>query len=143
MRKQSEGDGEHVSRPMLKTTSWRSPGGPTNIYIQGVDSVGQLSTEIRYLKEENESLQQRLQQASKEAALLKEAVLLERVKVKEAELEAQKLAAQSRKQQGEAEANGAEIAQLKHEKQQQQEAVNRCVCACTRPHVLVSLCPHV
>lgn len=47
--------------------------------------------------------------------------------MKEAELEVEKLAAQSRKQQSETDANGAEIAQLKHERQQHQEAINRCV----------------
>lgn len=38
------------------------------------------------------------------------------------------MAARSRKQQSEAEANGGEIAQLKHERQQHQGAINRCVC---------------
>ena len=42
-----------------------SPGAPTNIYIQGLDSVGQLSSEIRLLKEENVSLQNQLKQASR------------------------------------------------------------------------------
>lgn len=36
-------------------------GPPTNIYIQGLDTVTQLSSEIRVLKEENLSLQSRLQ----------------------------------------------------------------------------------
>lgn len=40
------------------------PGGaPTNIYIQGLDSVNQLSNEIRVLKEENHTLQDKLQLA--------------------------------------------------------------------------------
>lgn len=47
---------------MLNTTTSASPGGPTNIYIQGLDSVAQLSTEIRYLKEEKESLQKQVEQ---------------------------------------------------------------------------------
>lgn len=47
---------------MLNTTTSTSPGGPTNIYIQGLDSVAQLSTEIRYLKEEKESLQKQVEQ---------------------------------------------------------------------------------
>lgn len=37
------------------------PGAPTNIYIQGLDTVTQLSNEIRVLKEENLGLQSRLQ----------------------------------------------------------------------------------
>lgn len=37
------------------------PGAPTNIYIQGLDTVTQLSTEIRVLKEENLGLQSRIQ----------------------------------------------------------------------------------
>lgn len=36
-------------------------GAPTNIYIQGLDTVTQLSNEIRVLKEENLGLQSRLQ----------------------------------------------------------------------------------
>lgn len=38
------------------------PGGPTNIYIQGLDSVGQLSAELRVLKEDKVSLQQQLEE---------------------------------------------------------------------------------
>ncbi|TKS75200.1 Myomegalin Cardiomyopathy-associated protein 2 [Collichthys lucidus] len=70
-------------------------GAPTNIYIQGLDSVGQLSSEIRLLKEENVSLQNQLKRAtkegSKEAEQLREAALLERARLKEAELEADRL----------------------------------------------------
>ncbi|TNM87742.1 hypothetical protein fugu_005963 [Takifugu bimaculatus] len=40
-------------------------GGPTNIYIQGLDSVAQLSSEVRSLKEENISLQNQLKQAGR------------------------------------------------------------------------------
>lgn len=36
------------------------PGAPTNIYIQGLDTVTQLSNEIRLLKDENTALQTRL-----------------------------------------------------------------------------------
>lgn len=53
---------EHVSTTMLNMTTSTSPGGPTNIYIQGLDSVAQLSTELRYLKEEKESLQKQVEQ---------------------------------------------------------------------------------
>lgn len=49
----------------MVNTSLSSPGAPTNIYIQGLDSVGQLSSEIRLLKEENVSLQNQLKQATK------------------------------------------------------------------------------
>lgn len=41
------------------------PGAPTNIYIQGLDSGGQLSSEMRLLKEENVSLQNQLKQATR------------------------------------------------------------------------------
>lgn len=40
-------------------------GAPTNIYIQGLDSVSQLSNEVRVLKEENQALQSQLQEASR------------------------------------------------------------------------------
>lgn len=45
--------------------SMSSPGAPTNIYIQGLDSVGQLSSELRLMKEENVSLQNQLKQATR------------------------------------------------------------------------------
>ncbi|XP_039983654.1 LOW QUALITY PROTEIN: myomegalin [Xiphias gladius] len=104
-------------------------GAPTNIYIQGLDSVGQLSSEIRLLKEENVSLQNQLKQAaregSEEADQLREAALLERARVKEAELEAERWAGQSRKLQAEAEAHNQEITQLKQDRQRNQETINR------------------
>ncbi|XP_056233549.1 myomegalin isoform X3 [Seriola aureovittata] len=104
-------------------------GAPTNIYIQGLDSVGQLSSEIRLLKEENISLQNQLKQAtregSKEVDQLKEAALLERARLKEAELEVERWAERSRKLQAEAEAHNQEITQLKQDRQRNQETINR------------------
>ncbi|XP_041861960.1 myomegalin isoform X2 [Melanotaenia boesemani] len=104
-------------------------GAPTNIYIQGLDSVSQLSSEVRFLKEENVSLQTQLKQATREgsteAEQLREAMLLERARLKEAELEAERCAEKSRKLQAEAEARGLEVAQLKQDKQRNQETINR------------------
>ncbi|CAJ1059465.1 myomegalin isoform X4 [Xyrichtys novacula] len=104
-------------------------GAPTNIYIQGLDSVSQLSTEIRLLKEENVSLQNQLKQTSregsKEVEQLREAALLDRARLKEAELEAVRWTEQIRKQQSEAETRSQEISQLKVDRQKNQEAVNR------------------
>ncbi|XP_042369157.1 myomegalin [Plectropomus leopardus] len=93
-------------------------GAPTNIYIQGLDSVSQLSSEIRLLKEENISLQNQLKQASRESS--KEAEQL-----KKAELEAERWAEKSRKLQDEADARSKEIAQLKLDRQKNQETINR------------------
>nr|XP_046247378.1 myomegalin isoform X4 [Scatophagus argus] len=104
-------------------------GAPTNIYIQGLDSVGQLSGEIRFLKEENVSLQNQLRQAtregSKEVERLREAALLERARLKEAELEAERWAEQSQKLQTDAEDRNQEITQLKQDRQRKEEAINR------------------
>ncbi|XP_031731914.1 myomegalin isoform X6 [Anarrhichthys ocellatus] len=93
-------------------------GAPTNIYIQGLDSVGQLSSEIRLLKEENVSLQNQLKQAPREGS--KEAEQL-----RGAELEAERWAEQSRKLQTEAEARSHENTELKQDRQKNQEAINR------------------
>ncbi|XP_078025176.1 myomegalin isoform X7 [Epinephelus lanceolatus] len=93
-------------------------GAPTNIYIQGLDSVSQLSSEIRLLKEENISLQNQLKQATRKSS--KEAEQL-----KKAELEAERWAEQSRKLQAEADTHSEEIAQLKQDRQKNQEAINR------------------
>ncbi|XP_071260742.1 myomegalin-like isoform X2 [Salvelinus alpinus] len=107
----------------------RDKGAPNNIYIQGLDSVSQLSSEIRALKEENLSLQARLQQASrdssKEAEQLREALLLGRARVKEAELETERWAEQGRKLQKQTQAQTLEITQLKQDRQNDQEAIKR------------------
>ncbi|XP_024134216.1 myomegalin isoform X3 [Oryzias melastigma] len=104
-------------------------GAPTNIYIQGLDSVSQLSCQVGVLKEENISLQTQLKQATregnKEVEQLREALLQEQSRLKEAELNAERWAVQSRKLQGEAEANVQEILELKQDQQQKQETINR------------------
>lgn len=66
-------------------------------------------------------------EGSKEAEQLREAALLERARLKEVELEAERWAEQSRKLQAEAEARSQEIAQLKQDRQRNQETINRCV----------------
>ncbi|KAM8875635.1 myomegalin isoform 3-T3 [Spinachia spinachia] len=93
-------------------------GAPTNIYIQGLDSVGQLSSELRLRKEENVSLQNQLKQATTEG--IKEAEQL-----REAGLEVERWAEQSRKLQTEAEACSHEMTQLKQDRQKNQETINR------------------
>ncbi|XP_056459300.1 myomegalin [Gadus chalcogrammus] len=107
----------------------REKGAPTNIYIQGLDSLGQLSGELRQLKEENLGLQGRLQQASRDGGLeaerLQEAALLAKARVKEAELEAERLAEQNRKLQMDAQSTSLEVGQLKQDKQTSIEAINR------------------
>ncbi|XP_073789571.1 myomegalin isoform X8 [Danio rerio] len=94
---------------------------PTNIYIQGLDSVSQLSNEIRVLKEENHTLQNQLQQArtdgSKEMERLREAVLSVRGQLKQAELEADKWADQCRRMQAQIRDQTQTVLQLKEEKQ--------------------------
>ncbi|XP_047199054.1 myomegalin isoform X4 [Hippoglossus stenolepis] len=100
-------------------------GAPTNIYIQGLDSVGQLSSEIRLLKEENVSLQNQLKQNTAEVDQLREASLLDRAKLKEAELAMDKWAEQSRKLQAEVEAHDRENTQLREERERRQETINR------------------
>ncbi|XP_029003245.1 myomegalin isoform X13 [Betta splendens] len=104
-------------------------GAPTNIYIQGLDSVGQLSTEIRLLKEENCVLQKQLELAAgdstQELEQLREAALLERARLQQAELEAERWAERGRKLQAEAEAHGRELSQLNQDRRRKQDAINR------------------
>ncbi|XP_068174699.1 myomegalin isoform X3 [Antennarius striatus] len=103
-------------------------GAPTNIYIQGLDSVGRLSSDMRLLKEENLSLQERLKEAregSKEAEQLRQAALVQRASLKEAELKAERWAGQIRDLQAEAESHNREINQLKKERLRNQEDVKR------------------
>ncbi|XP_038858828.1 myomegalin isoform X3 [Salvelinus namaycush] len=107
----------------------QATGAPTNIYIQGLDSISQLSSEIRFLKVENLSLQDRLQQASrdgsKEGEQLREAVLLGRARVKDAELETERWAEQGRRLYTQTQAQTLEITQLKQDRQSNQETINR------------------
>lgn len=64
-------------------------------------------------------------EGSEEAEQLREAVLLDRARLKEAELESERWAEQSRKLQSEAEARSQELTQLKLDRQKNQEAINR------------------
>lgn len=64
-------------------------------------------------------------EGSEEAEQLREAVLLGRARLKEAELESERWAEQSRKLQSEAEAHSQELTQLKQDRQKNQEAINR------------------
>ncbi|XP_058611170.1 myomegalin isoform X6 [Onychostoma macrolepis] len=96
-------------------------GAPTNIYIQGLDSVTQLSNEIRVLKEENHALQTQLQQArtdgGKEVERLKEVVLSVRGQLKQAELEADRWAGQCSRLQSQVREQAQAVLHLKQEKQ--------------------------
>ncbi|GAA6105094.1 myomegalin isoform X2 [Tachysurus ichikawai] len=104
-------------------------GAPTNIYIQGLDSVGQLSNEVRVLKEENQALQSQLQQASrdgmKQAEQMRDAVLSEHTRLKQAEMEAEKWAGQFRQAQAQLREQAQAVLQLKQDKQMSLENANR------------------
>ncbi|XP_016391520.1 myomegalin-like isoform X1 [Sinocyclocheilus rhinocerous] len=96
-------------------------GAPTNIYIQGLDSISQLSNEIRALKQENHALQNQIQQTrtegSKEMERLREVVLSGRGQLKQAELEADRWADQCRRLQAQNREQAQAVLQLKQEKQ--------------------------
>ncbi|XP_035799766.2 myomegalin isoform X5 [Amphiprion ocellaris] len=104
-------------------------GAPTNIYIHGLDSASQLSSEIMLLKEKNVNLENQLKQvtreSNKEAEQLREAAFIEQSRLKEAQLEAERWAEQSRKLQAEAESHSREITQLKHHRLRDQESIHR------------------
>ncbi|XP_053342275.1 myomegalin-like isoform X9 [Clarias gariepinus] len=106
----------------------RDGGAPTNIYIQGLDTVTQLSNEIRVLKEENLSLQSRLQASrdnSKEVAQLREAVVSGRARLKQAELEAEQWKEELRRLQTHNCEQSKQIQQLRQDRQSNQEHNNR------------------
>ncbi|XP_056149719.1 myomegalin-like [Lampris incognitus] len=109
-------------------TTGRDGGAPTNIYIQGLDTVTQLSNEIRILKEENLALQSRLQASSdtcEEAVQLREAVLAGRARLKQAELEAEQWKEELRRLQAHSQEQGQQIQMLRQERQNSQEKTNR------------------
>lgn len=64
-------------------------------------------------------------EGSKEVEQLRDAMLQQQSRLKEAELNAETWAEQSRKLEAEAEAHVQEILQLKQEKQKKQETINR------------------
>uniref|UniRef100_A0AAY5KYA4 Centrosomin N-terminal motif 1 domain-containing protein n=1 Tax=Esox lucius TaxID=8010 RepID=A0AAY5KYA4_ESOLU len=107
----------------------REGGAPTNIYIQGLDSVSKLSNEIRVLKEENLSLQARLQAssgtASLEAEQLREAVGTGRARLKQAELEAEQWKEELRRLQTHSQEQGQQIHTLRQERQNIHDINNR------------------
>ncbi|XP_074507165.1 myomegalin-like isoform X2 [Sebastes fasciatus] len=106
----------------------RDGGAPTNIYIQGLDTVTQLSNEIRVLKEENLGLQSRLQTSTdscEEVVQLREAVFTARARLKQAELEAEQWKEELRRLQAHSQEQGQQIHILRQERQASQERTNR------------------
>ncbi|KAG7214689.1 hypothetical protein INR49_010581 [Caranx melampygus] len=109
-------------------TVGRDGGAPTNIYIQGLDTVTQLSNEIRVLKEENLGLQSRLQASTdtcEEVVQLREAVFTARARLKQAELEAEQWKEELRRLQTHSQEQGQQIHTLRQERQASQERTNR------------------
>lgn len=106
----------------------REGGAPTNIYIQGLDTVTQLSNEIRVLKEENLGLQSRLQastESCEEVIQLRDAVFTARARLKQAELEAEQWKEELRRLQSHSQEQGQQIHILRQERQMSQETTNR------------------
>ncbi|XP_067309039.1 myomegalin isoform X8 [Pseudorasbora parva] len=101
---------------------------PTNIFIQSHDAVSQLTNEVRALKEENLALQSRLQasrDSSEEAEQLREAVLSGRVRLQQAELEAEQWKEELRRLQKHNCEQSQQIQQLRQDRQNSQEHNNR------------------
>ncbi|KAG7457198.1 hypothetical protein MATL_G00243970 [Megalops atlanticus] len=106
----------------------RHDGAPTNIYIQGLESLSQLTNENQALKEEILGLQARLQasrDSCQEAEQLREAVLTGRAQLKQAELEAEEWKEELRRLQAHSCKQGQEIQQLRQDRQNSQENNNR------------------
>ncbi|KAM8849374.1 myomegalin isoform 3-T3 [Spinachia spinachia] len=106
----------------------RDGGASTNIYIQGLDTVTQLSNEIRVLKEENLGLKSHLQASTdtcEEVVQLREAVFAARARLKQAELEAEQWKEELRRLQAHTQEQGRQIHILRQERQASQEKSNR------------------
>ncbi|XP_028328312.1 myomegalin isoform X5 [Gouania willdenowi] len=109
-------------------TVGREGGAATNIYIQGLDTVTQLSNEIRILKEENVALRSRLQSTSdtsEEVAQLRETLLSLRARVKQSELEAEQWKEELRRLQTHSQDQGQLLHTLRQERQDEQDNTNR------------------
>ncbi|XP_039590516.1 myomegalin isoform X6 [Polypterus senegalus] len=111
------------------SSAGRDTGPPTNIYIQGLESASQLSNENRSLKEENLSLQAKLNQTSRESCAelkqLQEAVLSGRAELKQAQMETEQWRDESRRLQAQSCEQQQEIQQLRQDKQASHEQSNR------------------
>lgn len=116
---------DRLDRKHSETHQNRLEQTPTNIYIQGVESVEQLSTEIRVLTESNTSLQTKLRESSSEVVRLREALLLVQTRLKEAGLQVQKWAELSKNCQSEASTQRREVNQLRQEKHRNLDLINR------------------
>ncbi|XP_017277709.1 myomegalin isoform X3 [Kryptolebias marmoratus] len=106
----------------------REGGAPTNIYIQGLDTVTQLSNEIRVLKEENLTLQSRLQASTdtnEEVVQLREVVFTAHTRLKQAELEAEQWKEELRRLQAHTQEQGQQIHTFRQERQASQDKTNR------------------
>ncbi|XP_077101827.1 myomegalin isoform X9 [Siphateles boraxobius] len=110
----------------------RDTAAPTNIFIQSHGAVSQLTNEIRALKAENLALQSRIQasrDSSEEVKQLREAVLSGRVRLQQAELEAELEAEQWKEELRRLQTHNCEqsqqIQQLRQDRQNSQEHNNR------------------
>ncbi|KAG9338422.1 hypothetical protein JZ751_025826 [Albula glossodonta] len=106
----------------------RTGGAPTNIYIQGLESLSQLTNENRALKEEILALQAQLQacrDSCQEVKQLREAVVTGRAQLKEVELEVEEWREEVRRLQAHSCQQGQEIQQLRQERHASQECNNR------------------
>ncbi|XP_016395748.1 myomegalin isoform X7 [Sinocyclocheilus rhinocerous] len=109
-------------------TAARDTVAPTNIFIHSHDAVSQLTNEVRTLKEENLALQSRLQasrDSSEEKEQLREALLSGRVRLQQAELEAEQWKEELRRLQTHNCEQSQQIQQLRQDRQNSQEHNNR------------------
>ncbi|XP_031756150.1 myomegalin isoform X6 [Xenopus tropicalis] len=111
------------------TAATKGSGPPTNIYIHGLESLPQLSNENRALREENLSLQVRINQISrdyfKELENLQKLLSSSRAQLKNVETDLEQKTQESKKLQEELDQKQQEILHLQKERQSNQEKSNR------------------
>uniref|UniRef100_A0A3B3RRY6 Myomegalin-like n=1 Tax=Paramormyrops kingsleyae TaxID=1676925 RepID=A0A3B3RRY6_9TELE len=103
----------------------RDGGAPTNIYIQGLDSLSTLSKENQALMEENLHLKQANRDTFKEAELLREALLAGRARLKQVELEVERQQEENSRLQALICEQAPEVQRLRQEWQGSQESISR------------------
>ncbi|KAL4635067.1 myomegalin-like [Arapaima gigas] len=117
-----------LSRSALSLRFPLCTGAPTNIYIQGLDSVSQLTKDNQALKEENLDLQARLKasrDSCKGCAQLQETVLSGRARLKQVELEAEQWKEENQRLKALGCGQEQEIQQLRRERRASQDYTNR------------------
>uniref|UniRef100_A0A4W3JLB7 Uncharacterized protein n=1 Tax=Callorhinchus milii TaxID=7868 RepID=A0A4W3JLB7_CALMI len=115
----------------LAAAAKESAGAPTSIYIQGLETMTQLTEENRKLRDENLTIEARLalipREHKKELEQLKEVLLTTRARLKLTEAEMEQWSEENKRLQAEVRDRQQDLVQLREEQRCTQSHNNRCL----------------